>query len=104
MYDGLAASIAKHFHAADQGPLVSDLTREQLQEFLNQRRAVVSAATANLERRILTVFFRRAKANGTIRDNPIEGVKPFKTPRGEKSARRSEEHTSELQSLRHLVC
>jgi integrase len=88
MYEAISTGLTKHFHATDQGPLVSDLTREQLQEFLNQRRAVVSAATANLERRILTVFFRRAKANGTIRDNQMEGVKPFKTPRGEESTRR----------------
>lgn len=88
MYQKVADDIRKHFHVTDQGPLVSDLTREQLQEFLTQKRATVAASTANLERKILAVFFRRCKATGAIRDNPMEGVKAFKTPREETRRRR----------------
>jgi integrase len=88
LYTGLSDSLEKHFHATDQGPLVSSLTRENLQEFLNLRRASVSTGTANLERRIMSVFFRRCKATRSIRDNPMEGIKLFKAPREETRARR----------------
>ncbi|HTL57538.1 MAG TPA: hypothetical protein VL361_17770, partial [Candidatus Limnocylindrales bacterium] len=45
-YQGLSDALMAHFHATDEGPLASNLTREQLQDFLNQKRAKVSASTA----------------------------------------------------------
>lgn len=88
IYQALADALARHFHVTDLGPLVSDLTREQVQGFLNERRAKVSASTANLRRKCLSVFFRRCKAAGTIRDNPMDGIKTFKAGREEKRIRR----------------
>ena len=87
-YQALSNALNAHFHATDKGPLVSDLTREQLQEFLNQKRAGVSAATGNMTRKCLSVFFRRCKSIGAIRDNPVEGIKQFKSNREEKRIRR----------------
>jgi integrase len=55
---------------------------------LNQKRAKVSAATANMSRKCLSVFFRRCKSVGVLRDNPVEGIKQFKAGREEKRVRR----------------
>jgi integrase len=87
-YQGLADSITKHFHATESGPLVSSVTRENLQQFLAERRSSVSAGTANNTRKCLAIFFRRCKVNGIIRDNPVEGIKQFKVSREEKRVRR----------------
>ncbi len=87
-YKALSDELKAYFHATDKGPLVSDVTREQLQDFLNKRRALVSASTANMARKCLAVFLRRCKANGKVRDNPMDGIRPFKATRGEKRVRR----------------
>ena len=87
-YQALADSMIKHFRANEQGPLVSNMTREELQEFLNAKRATVSASTANMSRKCLSVFFRRCKTTGATRENPMEGIKAFKPSREEKRVRR----------------
>lgn len=85
IYQALADALTNHFHVTDQGPLVSDLTREQLQAFLNERREKVSASTANLTRKCLAVFIRRCK----LRDNPMDGIESFKASHREKNIRRA---------------
>ena len=87
-YRALADAITEHFHVTDHGPQVSDLTRDQVQRFLNDRRGKVSASTANLTRKCLSVFFRRCKATDAIRDNPMDGIKSFKANREELRIRR----------------
>ena len=87
-YQALSDSLTAHFHATEQGPLVSSLTREELQDFLNQKRAKVSASTGNMARKCLSIFFRRCKSIGIIRDNPVEGIKQFKASREETRVRR----------------
>src|SRR5262245_63972313 len=47
-----------------------------------------------------TTLFRSSEGSPPTRDRPLLRVRSSRRPR----ARRSEEHTSELQSLRHLVC
>jgi integrase len=85
IYQALADALTNHFHVTDQGPMVSDLTREQLQGFLNERREKVAASTANLTRKCLAVFIRRCN----LRDNPLDGIESFKASRQEKSIRRA---------------
>jgi integrase len=88
-YEAFAEAFKKQFNVTKKGPLVSDLTREQLQEFLTQKRATVSASTANMTRKCMAIFFRRCKNIGAIRDNPVEGIKPFKASKEEKRKRRA---------------
>jgi integrase len=88
-YQAFAEAFKKQFNVTKKGPLVADLTREQLQEFLTQKRATVSAGTANMSRKCMAIFFRRCKNIGAIRDNPVEGIKPFKPSKEEKRKRRA---------------
>ena len=88
-YQAFAASLEAYFKANDQGPLVSEIERAPLQQFLSQKRAGVSATTANMARKCLSIFFRRCKNIGAIRDNPTEAIKAFKAGRGEQQARRA---------------
>ena len=81
IYQALADALTKHFHVTDDRPLVSDLTRQQIQGFLNGRRVKVSSSAANLTRKCLSAFFRRCKATGTLRDNPMDSIKSFKPGR-----------------------
>jgi integrase len=87
-YQSFADAFKKHFHVTEHGPLVADLTREQLQELLTQKRATVSAGTANMMRKCMAIFFKRCKSIGAIRDNPVESIKTFKATRDEKRKRR----------------
>src|SRR5262245_63404421 len=54
---------------------------------------------ANALRRVLRAMMRHAMDINLRRDDPTRDVQAIRV----KSAGRSEEHTSELQSLRHLV-
>jgi hypothetical protein len=70
-YQAFSDAISGHFHATEQGPLVSDLTREQLQQFLTLKRAAVSACTANMSRKCMSIFFRRCKNIGAITETRL---------------------------------
>lgn len=87
-YAALAKDMEAHFHATERGPLAADITREHLLEYLNIKRETTSAANANNIRKCLAVFFRRCKVNNLIRDNPMEGLKPFKQSLEERRIRR----------------
>jgi integrase len=89
LYQALSDALTKHFRVTDQGPMVSDLTREQLQGFLNERRENVAASTANLTRKCLSVFIQRCN----LRDNPLDGIESFKVGLKEKNNRRAFTHT-----------
>src|SRR2546422_7276321 len=51
-----------------------------------------------------TLFRSPAVRRAATRGSRLGGDLPFEDPRGACRARRSEEHTSELQSRLHLVC
>ena len=91
-YRVLSEELIKFFRATDLGPVVSNITREQLQQFLNEKLTIVSAATVNMRRKCLSVFFRRCKAIGASNENPMEGIKMFKASREEKRIRRPFNH------------
>jgi len=52
------------------------------------KRANVSASTANDLRKCLSIFFKRCKVRGYIRENPVEVIKAFKAGMDEKRARK----------------
>lgn len=88
-YEALARDLEEWFHATDKGPLVTEITRASLQQFLTGKREKLSAASANMARKCLAVFFRHCRTIGATRDNPLEGIKPFKPSREEKRVRRA---------------
>jgi integrase len=88
-YASIAEDLEKHLGATDQRPLLSEVTTEQVREYLTERRKKCSVGTVNLERKILSVFFRRAIRNQQLRDNPVFPVTPFKARDGEKVKRRA---------------
>jgi integrase len=87
-YQTFADSLVKHFHATDKGPLVSDVTRNQLQEFLNAKRVNVSAGTTNMARKCMAIFFKRCRAKDITREDPVAGIKFFKPSREDERIRR----------------
>lgn len=87
-YTLLQKDLTDFFKAGDRGPMLSDIRREDLQRYLGERRAAVSACTANMARKCLAIFFKRSKTCGHIKDNPVEGIPMFKSSREEKHIRR----------------
>jgi integrase len=87
-YAAVAGELESHFNATDRGPMLADVTKEQLREFLTSKRNRTSAATANQFRTIIAGFFRHCRACGFLRDNPMEGLPAFKATREEDRARR----------------
>ncbi len=88
-YTGLSSDLVSFFKANDRGPMVDEITREDLQRYLSERRSEVSASTANMARKCLAIFFKRCKVPlGVIQNNPVEGIPLFKESRDEKRARR----------------
>jgi hypothetical protein len=57
--------------ADERKPLLNESTTEQVREYLTARRKRCSASTTNLERKILSAFFRRAIKNQQLRENPV---------------------------------
>jgi integrase len=64
-------------HVADT-PLLKDVTTRQIQTHLDARFDSTSAATANLERKILRVFFKRVTDAGLLKVNPILPIKRYR--------------------------
>lgn len=88
-YEDIAEVFIVFLGATEARPLLSDVSSEHCRSYLNQRRAHCSASTTNLERKVLSVFFRRAISNEQLTSNPMLAVKPFKAGRGEISKRRA---------------
>ena len=88
-YSSIAAEFSAYLGASDQHPLISEVTTEQVREYLMQRRKKCSVGTVNLERKVLSVFFRRAIRNQQLRDNPVFPITAFKSQGDERVKRRA---------------
>lgn len=77
-YRGIIETFTRHFKATEDGPLLSDLTTEQIRAFFNDRLKTVAPATVNVERKILRMFFKQACESGALKANPILPIKHFK--------------------------
>lgn len=97
-YEALSLALTDFFKANDRGPILAEIPVEDLNRFLGEKRAQVSAATANMTRKCLAIFFKRSKARGYLQHNPVESIRLFKQGRGEKHVRRPFTH-AELASL-----
>jgi integrase len=77
-YRVIAKDMIQFFGADDEKPRLdavnSDAVRAYLADVLKRK----SASTANMERKCLRVFFRRAIANGRLTHDPAAPIKPFK--------------------------
>ena len=87
-YQAISDGLTSFFKANDNGPMLADIATDDLTRFLGEKRATVSAATANLTRKCLAIFFKRSKARGFVRENPVETIKTFKLGHNESRARR----------------
>lgn len=88
-YRSVADAFKEFTGATERGPLLSDVTSDHVRTFLSQRREKRGATTVNLERKILTVFFRRAVEGNRLKASPLLGVKAEKVSRREKRQRRA---------------
>jgi integrase len=78
-YAHVAGQLAKYLGATDDRPLLTEVTTEQIREHLLARRRKCSVRTVNMERKILSVFFRRCIKNQQLRDNPVFPIAPVKS-------------------------
>lgn len=97
-YQGIADELLRHFNASDNGPMLSDITKDQLREFLIAKRNRTSSSTANNVRTIVGGFMRFCEGSGFLRENPMRGVARLKESREETRVRRPFT-LAELQSL-----
>jgi integrase len=77
-YEDVGNKLTKFIGATDHRPLLTEVTTEQLRSYLNHRRNKCSASTVNLERKILSVFFRRAMKNEQLKSNPAFPIRPYR--------------------------
>jgi integrase len=87
-YDAFAKEFKAALNATATGPLLSQITADDVRRFLNAKRAATSAGTANLARKTLSAIFIRAVKNHHLRENPVSPIKPFTNRKGEKVTRR----------------
>lgn len=88
-YRTVADGFSAFLGAGDKGPMVEDVTPEQIRQFLKQRRAARSGSTLNLERKILSMFFLREIGEEHLSANPCAAVKASKLSRAEKGRKRA---------------
>ncbi|MEY2409074.1 MAG: hypothetical protein QOF48_1744 [Verrucomicrobiota bacterium] len=88
-YRRVGESLSTFIGASDKVPLLRDITPQQIRAFLVDRLAHVSTSSANLDRKILSVFFLRAMRQSEITVNPVLSIKQFKVPQAERRARRA---------------
>lgn len=77
-YKSVMDDFTEYLEATERGPLLAEIESEQARAYLIQKRTKASAATVNLERKILSAFFLRAVRNGNLKANPMLAVKRFK--------------------------
>ncbi len=77
-YRGIVETFLRFMKADEDGPIISDLSTNQIRNHFNERLKVISPATANTERKILRMFFKHAFDIGALRVNPILPIKHFK--------------------------
>jgi integrase len=87
-YASIAEDFSKYLGMTEHRPLLSDVTTDQIREYLTTRKKKCSVSTVNLERKILSVFFRRCIKNQQLRDNPVFPISALKSPH-EKTSRRA---------------
>lgn len=87
-YASIAEEFSKYVGMTEQRPLLSEVTTDQVREYLTTRRKRCSVSTVNLERKILSVFFRRCIKNQQLRDNPVFPISALKL-RDEPTKRRA---------------
>lgn len=88
-YRTIAEAFKGFCGATERGPLLAEITSDHVRTFLSQRREKRGASTVNLERKILTVFFRRAVEGSHLKASPLLGVKAMKVSQREKRQRRA---------------
>jgi len=91
-YLRVESDLLDFFKANDRGPMMADITRADLQRYLSERRGAVSASTSNMSRKLIGIFFKRSKACGYLRENPVDGIPFFKLGREEQRIRRPFTH------------
>jgi integrase len=77
-YKGISDSLVQYFGATDEKPALSSITSDALRDYLTDTLKRKSPSTANMERKVLRVFFRRAVVNGRLTHDPAAAVKPFR--------------------------
>lgn len=88
-YSALATEFAAYQNTTPDAPLVRDITVEDVRGFLNSRRGQLSVGTIKLNRKLLSVFFRRLSNAGTIAKNPVAAVKVKGGNSGDDNKRRA---------------
>lgn len=96
-YGAASARLIESLKADDRGPLLRDVTAKEIHNHLDTRFDETSAATANLERKILRIFFKRATDAGLLKENPILAVKRYRD--GVKKKRKRAFEAKELSLL-----
>ena len=87
-YRATGVALVEFFKADERGPMLAEITTAELTRLLGEKRSNVSAVTANALRKCFSIFFKRSKMRGYIRENPTENIKPFKAGADEKRARK----------------
>ena len=87
-YELAAREFAAHVNASEAGPSLAAITSEHVRSYLTKKRISTSASNANMARKVLSIFFRRAIANEQIKTNPMLAVKRFKPDQDEQTKRR----------------
>lgn len=77
-YKSAADLFTARMKADAKTPLLKDVSTRDIQTHLDARFDSTSAATANLERKILRVFFKRVTDAGLLKVNPILPIKRFR--------------------------
>ena len=88
-YRTVADGFLAFLGAGEKGPLVEEVTPDQVRQFLAHRRSARSASTLNLEKKILAMFFKREIGEEHLTVNPCASVKNSKLTRAEKGRRRA---------------
>ena len=91
-------SLLEYLHTSDTTPLLSDVTGEIVQQFLNDVRVRTSSSTANFYRKVLNAFFAHALENKKIRTNPVKSIGTFKSNKEEIEVSRRPFELSEIRS------
>lgn len=88
-YTAIFGGLRLHLQANEAKPLLRDLGPDDVRGYLAKRRAATSAGTANLEKKIVSSFFRWCIKNQLLKENPVMPLKSFKDSAKEKKARRA---------------
>ncbi len=88
-YKDTIEEFAKSLNATEQAPLLRDIQPQIIGDFLREKRAKTSTATAKLYRKILTAFFNYAVQNQALQINPVPSTKSLKLTKDSKRIRRA---------------